>query len=98
MNTALADWTPFITGKLGVVLGVAALAEMIGSDGNRALAVTLAAIAALVLYRLKRKFRREAIRGAWDFIDRNLVELILFAAIAPAAWRAVVVLLKNAIP
>ena len=98
MNNALSDWTPLVAGKLGLVLGVATVADVLARDELRATMVTLAAIAALVLYRLRRKFRKEAIRGAWDFIDRNLVELILFAAIAPAAWKAAAALLKNFIP
>ena len=98
MHSTLSDWTPLITGKLGIVLGVATVADILARDELRATVITLAAITALVLYRLKRKFRKEAIRGAWDFIDRNLVELILFAAIAPAAWKTAAALLKNFIP
>jgi hypothetical protein len=61
--------------------------EFLAQDGTRNLVVTLVAIAALCLYRSFRKFRKEKIAGAWDFIDRNLVELILFAVIAPNAAR-----------
>lgn len=70
-----------------VVAAGAGIWDMLELDSVRATLVTLAAIAALCVYRVFKKFRREAITSKLDFLDRNLVELILFCVIAPNAAK-----------
>ena len=91
-------WPLVFGGKLGVIAAAGWLSTVLLTSEVRAWIVTLVGIVALVLYRRYRKFRREAIRGLWDFADRNMVELILAAVIAPSAVRAVLTMLGNFIP
>ena len=71
------------------IIGVAGLGGyFVASDPNRAFWLSLAGIAALVLYRVFRQFKREAVKGWVDFLDRNIVETILAAIIAPNAATA----------
>ena len=71
------------------VVGIAGLSGyLVASDPNRAFWLSLAGIAALVLYRVFRQFKREAVKGWVDFLDRNIVEVILAAIIAPSAATA----------
>jgi len=83
------------------ILGVATWGGiLLSNDVLRSLIISLLAIVALLYYRSRRKFRREATRGPWDFLDRNIVELILGAAIVPNAVKvaAEVVRAFNALP
>ena len=79
---------PIIAGKAGAVALVAvasAWLELLMVDAVRSTLITLVAITALCVYRILRKFRKEAIATKLDFLDRNLVEIILFFVIAPNA-------------
>ena len=46
-------------------------------------ATVMVCIIALVVYRLFRKFNKEPFKGAWGWLDRNLVEVILAAVAVP---------------
>lgn len=47
------------------------------------LVVVVSGVAALILYRLKKKFKNEKIKGAWDFLDQNIVEVIIGMVLVP---------------
>ena len=55
--------------------------------------ITLVGIIGLIYYRLNRKFKNETVTGFWNFLDRNIVELIIGMAIIPD-WKLILELLK----
>ena len=55
--------------------------------------ITVVGISGLIYYLLKRKFNKETVTGFWNFLDRNIVELIIGMAIIPD-WKLILELLK----
>lgn len=68
--------------------GVGFFVEIAANDGVRGAAMSFVGVCALVIYRLFRKFKKEPVAGRWDFLDRNVVELILAGLILPNAANA----------
>ena len=62
-------------------------AALLTSDVVANTVIALVAIFALVWYRLKRKFKEGKVAGAWDFLDRNIVELGLILTALPNGWK-----------
>lgn len=81
----------------GKTLNIALFAAgniFLSGDALVSLLVSLFGIVALVWYETHRKFKREAVQGLWDFIDRNFVRLILAGAILPNGFAAIVAFLE----
>jgi hypothetical protein len=87
-----AYWTgDVLTGTLKVSLvGLMGIASFtVATDANRAFFLSVIGFAVIGLYRCFRRFKKDPIRGRstletlLDFADRNIVELIIGAAILP---------------
>lgn len=70
-------------------------AILLTSDVFVNLVLALAAIAALVWYRLKRRFKDGKVAGLWDFLDRNIVELGLILTAVPNGWKVASAVLRH---
>ncbi len=77
------NWELLFAGKLGLVAAAGTWANWLIGDTAQSMIVTLAAIIAIVPYRIFKKHKREKPSGILDFIDRNIVEIILGTVIAP---------------
>ncbi len=77
------NWELLFAGKLGIVAVAGAWSNWLTSDAATSMIVTLAAIVAIVPYRIFKKHKREKPSGILDFVDRNIVEIILGTVIAP---------------
>lgn len=73
--------------KLALLAVAAPFAVILTDDRFLNAVIALAAIAALVVYRLRRRFKRGAARGWADVLDRNMVEIILALCAIPNAWK-----------
>ena len=75
-------------------------AVLLTSDVFVNLLLALAAITALIWYRLKRRFKDGKVHGLWDFLDRNIVEIGLILTAAPNGWKVAFAVIRslNVIP
>lgn len=89
------EWAPLMLGKMGIILAAGTWAGILSADPSKSVIVTVLAMGGLILYRLKRKFKRERAKGILDFMDRNWVEIILGAAIVPGAVSTVLEMVKE---
>ena len=66
------------------VLGVAGwFGAFIANDKATGFTISALALVSLIVYRILKKHKRERTEGLWDWLDRNIVELILGVLIAP---------------
>ena len=56
-------------------------------------AITVVGLSGLIYYRLNRKFKKETVKGFWNFLDRNIVELIIGMTLVPD-WKLLIQLFK----
>ncbi len=90
----------YFNGSIGIVaqtvtvLAAVSGATLLTSEPVISLSMTIFGVVALVVYRRIRKFRDGVVKGFWDFLDRNIVELILAAVIAPNLVNSIVTLLR----
>ena len=73
----------FLIAKTTIVALAATFSSWLTDDVAASLLVTLAAIFVIVPYRIFKKHKREPPVGWKDFLDRNIVEIILGSVIAP---------------
>ena len=68
---------------------------LLTSDVFVNLVLALTAIIALVWYRFKRRFKDGKVKGLWDFLDRNIVEIGIILTAAPNGWKVASELLRT---
>ena len=83
--------------KVPGLIILASTSSVIGSDADRGFLLAVLGVAALVFYRLKRKFKKEPIKTWKAWLDRNIVELGLVSVIAPGSFRMILDLVKEVV-
>lgn len=86
---AVEAWPDQLTAgwKLVLVVGTGTASALFLNERFLNFILALAALLALILYRVIRKFPRGPVHGAWDWADRNVVEIILGLVAIPNAWK-----------
>jgi len=79
--------------KFGLLAAVGSVATWLANDALVSALMALAAIIILPTYRIFKKHKRTKIDGVLDFVDRNIVELILGLILVPNAIHVVTQLL-----
>lgn len=93
----MQDWADQLSVGMKTTTLVASglTAILLTSDVFANLVLALSAIAALIWYRLKRRFKDGKVTGLWDFLDRNIVELGLILTAVPNGWKVASDMLRH---
>lgn len=81
--------------KVSLLAASGLFGVLLTSDVFTNLILALAALTALVVFRLKRRFKEGPVKGLLDFLDRNIVELGLIATAVPNGWKVASEVLRN---
>ena len=81
--------------KIPGLIILASTSSVIGSDADRAFLLSLAGIIALVIYQLKRKFKKEKIKTWKEWLHRDIVVVALLVVIVPGSIRMTLELIKE---
>ena len=83
--------------KIPALIILGSTSSVIGSDADRAFILALAGVVALVVYRLRRKFKKDPLKTWKQWFDRNIVECLLGMLIAPGILRMILGIVKEVV-